>query len=328
MKILPLFLPQKGCPFKCVYCDQNIITKAAKNDLDRMQFLIDRFCTSNYSEYKEIAFYGGTFTNLEEKLVNKLFQLAEPYINNKTAIRISTRPDFIFTEQLQKLKTKGLRTVELGIQSFSDKVLTESSRNYSKAAAQSACRIVSSCDLALGIQLMPGLPGSNAASLKESITSVLELKPEFVRIYPTVVLKNTALEKWFNSGKYLPLTLEKAVEIASEMTEIFQKNKIKVIKSGLHSDIDKQNIIAGPYHESFGELVRMNLLFKKIIADYTETKTFVISEADISLFRGFKRKLIKKIKAEYQMETIPVIIDSKINKGNISFTDQTPQQSW
>ncbi|KQC07230.1 MAG: hypothetical protein APR54_06215 [Candidatus Cloacimonas sp. SDB] len=328
MKILPIFLPQKGCPFKCVYCNQNLITKAAETDLQHIQFLIDQFCQFNYSEDKEIAFYGGTFTNLEEKLIKKLFQIAEPHINANTGIRISTRPDFIFTGQLQKLKTRGLRTVELGIQSFSDKVLAASGRNYSKDTAQSACRIISSCNLALGIQLMPGLPGSDAASIKESITSVLVLKPEFVRIYPTVVLKNTALERWFNSGKYLPLSLEKAVEITAEMIEIFQKNKIKVIKSGLHSDIEKQNIIAGPYHESFGELVRMNLLFKKIIANYPKSKTFVISESDISLFRGFKQKLIKRLKAEYQMETIPVIVDPNISKGNISFTDQTPQQRW
>jgi len=328
MKILPIFIPHEGCLFQCVYCDQGIITKTHNIDYSRIEKTIYDFCYYNDTEKKEIAFYGGTFTSLPEASIYKYLRIVAPYINSRTGLRISTRPDSISNEQLNELAERGLRTVELGIQSFSEKVLSESRRNYTRETAMNACRTVKSIGLNLGVQLMPGLPGSDDETLEKTVSATLEIKPHFVRIYPTIVLKNTVLEKWFLSGKFTPLSLESAIQKAANMIDIFQKNNIKVIKTGLHSGIKHEDIIAGPYHESFGELTRIELIFKKIIANYQKSKTFVISEYDISLFKGFNAKLIRKIKGEFEMKMIPVIIDQKISKGCISFSNRKPQLIW
>jgi len=328
MKILPIFIPHKGCSFQCVYCDQSIITKTKEIDYLGIEDTIHDFCNNNENITKEIAFYGGTFTNLPKTMIQNFLRITAPYINSRTGLRISTRPDSIDHDQLMELSDGGLTTVELGVQSFSDDVLSESRRNYTRATAIEACQIVQSCDLALGIQLMPGLPGSDNATLKKTISTTLEIKPDFVRIYPTIVLKNTPLENWFKTGKFKPLTLENAIQKSADMIEIFQQNEIIVIKTGLHSDIKREDIIAGPYHESFGELTRIELIFKKIIANYQKSKTFVISKYDISLFKGFNAKLIHKIKGKLNMNVIPVIIDKEKSKGNISFSNRKPKLLW
>jgi histone acetyltransferase (RNA polymerase elongator complex component) len=328
MNILPIFLPLQGCSFQCVYCDQNVITNTLEIDYSKIKESIDKFCQNNEQLYKEIAFYGGTFTNLKKADIDNLLKLTDPYINDLTGLRISTRPDYITKDQLKELADRGLRTVELGIQSFSDKVLETSRRFYSKITARKACEIIRSCGLNLGIQLMPGLPGSDPYSLEESISITIGIKPEYIRIYPTVILKNTILENWYDSGEFSPLSLQEAIKISADMIERFEEADIKVIKTGLHSDIDSKNIIAGPYHESFGELVRMELMLKKIIANYQENKTFVISKYDVSLFKGFKKKLLEQIKVKLKRERIPVIVESHKRKGELTFTDQKPDLFW
>ncbi len=317
-----------GCPYNCIYCDQKAITNTSAIDFTQIERIVKEFCQHNYDENKEIAFYGGTFTNLEEDFIDKLLSITDPYISSKVSIRISTRPDKIFKEQLLNLSVRGLKTVELGIQSFSDQVLKQSGRGYSSQTAIDACQTIKECGLNLCIQLMPGLPGSDSISLQETITQIIAVKPDMVRIYPTIVLKNTSLEKMYNSGKYTPLTLQEAIAISTDMINLFNEEDIRVIKAGLHSDISKENIIAGPYHQSFGELIRIEQMLKKIIANYQKEKTFVISKYDVSLFKGFKQNLLKRIKAKLDLDKIPVVIDQQLNKGEIAFSDRTTNLIW
>jgi len=328
MIILPIFIPHKGCPYHCIYCDQQIITGSREINFEQISDSIGKFCSYHSSEIKEIAFYGGTFTSLEPEIINKFLTITAPFIDQNTGIRISTRPDAVDSSMLQSLKDQGLSTVELGIQSFNNNVLRSSGRKYTKDTALKATEIVYSHNLKLGIQLMPGLPGYSPASLEETITTCLEVKPDFVRIYPTIVIKNTGLDRMYLAGNYMPLSLQEAVSIAAEMTNRFQEKGIEVIKTGLHSDIDKADIQAGPYHEAFGELVRGERLFKKIIARYPGSGTFVISKFDISLFKGFKAEMIRKIKEALKINELPVILDQNKNKGDISFSDQEPHQLW
>lgn len=329
MKILPVFIPARGCPYKCVYCDQQVITNTSNIDLRTIEKRIKDFCKSNTDGiYKEIAFYGGTFTNLQKEFIEKLLSITDPFINKFTGLRISTRPDHIDLDQLQYLRQKGLRTVELGIQSFSDKVLQLSGRLYTKKIALQACQTVKSSGLNLGLQLMPGLPGFSRITLNQTLNTVIMVKPAMVRIYPTIVLKGTVLENSYLKGVYKPLTLAEAVALTSDMITVFEQNNINVIKAGLHSDISKENIVAGPYHESFGELIRIELMLKKIIANYQEKQTFVISKYDISLFKGFKQNLIYRIKQYLKLDKIPVIIDQNLDKGEINFVNKTTEISW
>lgn len=327
MKIFPIFIPHLGCPFNCVYCNQITITKSNIPSVQSIAEKVKTFCDNNELEEKEIAFFGGTFTKLSQEQQQAYFDAVNKHGNLINGIRISTRPDSIDQKVLDFCKVNNVRTIELGIQSFDDSVLKTTKRGYTSQSAIESCKLIKENNFILGIQLMPGLPGFNSESLKKTIETTIKLKPNFVRIYPTIVLKNTELENWFNSGKYSPLSLKKAIDITSEMISRFKENEIAVIKVGLHSDIDENNIIAGPYHQTFGELIRAEMLKIEILNNF-KNKTLEISPKDISLFRGFNSKMLKEIKEKKKLKNLPIIINKNMKKDNFIFTNAQPECNW
>ncbi len=327
MKIFPIFIPHLGCPFNCVYCDQDTITKSKPPIIQSISNDVKKFCGNNKLIEKEIAFFGGTFTKLSQKIQQQYFDAVNEFKDTLTSIRISTRPDSIDQDILEFCKINNVQTIELGIQSFSDKVLSTTKRGYTSQIAIESCNLIKKNNFNLGIQLMPGLPGFNASTLDETIKKAIWLNPDFVRIYPTIVLKGTKLEDWFNNGTYSPLTLDESITITSRMIREFKKESISVIKVGLHSDIAKDSIITGPYHESFGELVRAEMLKIEIINSF-KAKTLEISSSDISLFKGFDSKMLKEIKAILLLKEIPIRISKKLKKNNFIFSDAEPDRNW
>jgi len=327
MKIFPIFIPHLGCPFNCVYCDQISITKSEIPSIQSISERVKTFCDNNKLEEKEIAFFGGTFTKLSQEQQQVYFDAVNEHEDLINGIRISTRPDSIDRRILDFCKDNNVRTIELGIQSFDDSVLQTTKRGYTSQVAVESCNLIKKNHFTLGIQLMPGLPGFNSESLKETIETTIKLNPDFVRIYPTIVLKNTELENWFNSGKYSHLSLEEAIEITSEMIIRFREKEIRVIKVGLHSDIDEKDIIAGPYHQSFGELIRAEML-KNEILNHFQDKTLEISPSDISLFKGFNSKMLKEIKEKIKLKNLPIIINKNMKKNNYIFTNTQPDYNW
>jgi len=325
MRILPIFISHFGCPFKCIYCNQFDITKSRGINFNNITSQIKKF--SRYqTSYDEIAFYGGTFTGLDIELQKKLLEIANTYAP-QVPIRISTRPDFIDEGILDFLYKYNVRTIELGIQSFSDSVLLASKRGYDSQTAIHSCDMIKKSPLKLSVQLMPGLPSFSYDSLKITEKTTIQILPDYVRIYPTVVLKNTKLEKLYLDGSYQPLTIQEAIDIVSELIISFEKVGIKIIKTGLHSDISE--IVAGPYHESFGELVRQETLFKNIRLNYKKNSTIVISMKDISLFKGYKGIMIKKLKSFAKVDKLPISIDKNLSKNQFYFSDKIkPDYIW
>lgn len=327
MKIFPIFIPHLGCPFHCVYCEQEIITKSKPALVELISHEVKKFCEHNRSVEKEIAFFGGTFTNLPKKIQQTYFDAVNKFSNSIADIRISTRPDTINKKILDFCNNNNVRTIELGIQSFDNTVLTSTKRGYTSQTAKQSCQIIKENNFLLGIQLMPGLPGSSADSIKRTLDATIEIKPDFVRIYPTIVLKNTELEKWFNSGKFIPLSLKESIKISAKMINEFKKEDISVIKVGLHSDISKENIVAGPYHQSFGELVRAYDLQNRILQEF-KLATLEISPADISLFKGFNAKMLNEIKLKTNLQKIPIMINKKLKKNSFIFSNTQPDEVW
>ena len=318
MKILPIFIPHLGCPFDCIYCDQNKISRTDKIDLPEIDSLIKKFCKKNPENNKEIAFFGGTFTNLSINKQTELFNLTKPYLNRISGIRISTRPDAINSSKLQFCQKNHVKVIELGIQSFSDFVLQKSQRGYTSEIAINACRSIKKKGFKLGIQLMPGLPGFSNETLLKTINETISAKPDFVRIYPTLVIKGTQLESTFSAGKYTPLLLNESILITAEMIKEFEQNKIKVIKIGLHSDIQKEDIIAGPFHPSFGELVQVEIMFQKIIRKYKPNYILKVSPKDVSLFKGHSKLLIKRIEKYFSIKNLSIVVDPKLAKNKFA----------
>ena len=263
MKIIPIFIPHAGCPYKCVYCDQHRISGAVKMPtVKEVKSIIKRnLKTISKDEDVEVAFFGGTFTFLPESLQKEYLDAAYPY-----TLRMSTHPEAVSLKAMKVFKKKGGRLVELGIQSLDKGVLKNIKRETSTATIKNAARYIKKAGLKLGVQIMLGLPGDTLEKSIKTAKELIKLKPETVRIYPTLVIKGTELAKM----RYKPLSLKEAIHQATKAADIFEAQGVKVIRIGLHPSRDlasRKTVIAGPYHPAFGEMVRSRQMRNKIIGE-------------------------------------------------------------
>ncbi|MFN3534452.1 MAG: elongator complex protein 3, partial [Desulfatiglandales bacterium] len=257
--IVPLFIPTQGCPFRCIYCKQESITGVKRPiPLKEMEEILSKAINSKgfYSAaQREIAFFGGTFTGLDHEDKNQLLQMAKPFIERGYFhnIRISTRPDLIRKDTLEFLKKAHVKTIEIGVQSFDDMVLETSLRGYTRETVLKKAELIKEKGFLLGIQLMVGLPNESEDTFMEGVKIAISLRPAFVRLYPTIVLKGTQLAGLYHKGKYRPLPLEEAIGLCSWAICQFEESGIRVIRVGLHNLPSlREEIVAGPFHESFG----------------------------------------------------------------------------
>jgi len=267
--IIPVFVPMLGCPHRCVFCNQHVITgrsvKEYQKDLEKQ---LGEALKTYYSKGQyELAFYGGSFTCLSEDLQVSILNMAKPLIQEGkiSGIRVSTRPDAIHPGILELLLRHHVSTIELGIQSTDPLVLKESGRGHSREDIYSAVAFIKQYPFHLGLQMMIGLPGDTYAKSLQTVLDIISLKPDFVRIYPTLVLKDSILEKQYLKGQYIPLSLEQAVEWVKDLKMLFDYHCIPVIRIGLQANegLDRgRDYLAGPYHPAFGELVENGIYLK------------------------------------------------------------------
>lgn len=261
--IIPVFISHLGCPFHCLYCQQERITgqeewlPTGEAVAARVAAFLETRKAGKYS-HAEVAFYGGTFTGLGREKIEALLAAVSPFVASGAIdrLRASTKPDFVFPELLPLLKSYRMDTLELGVQSLDDGVLQATGRGYTRERVAQAVADLKAEGFRVGIQLMQGLPGGDEAEAVESARRAIALGPDFVRIYPTVVLKGTALETLYRGGRYRPWTLEQALRVCRNMKALFAAAEIPVIKMGLEFSTDeREGIVAGPYHPQFHRMV-------------------------------------------------------------------------
>ncbi len=268
---IPFFIPHYGCRHRCIFCNQ-IFTSNTRTLPDEYYIInkIESYLQNLKSSvtHVEIAFFGGSFTGLDKEIQKKYLAIAHRYYSLQAinGIRLSTRPDYINRETLLLLKEFSVTTVELGAQSMHDDVLRQSQRGHTVQDTLIASQLIKQFGFNLIIQLMPGLPEDTYDKSIESAHCTVTLHPHGVRIYPTVVIKDTVLENLYKEGSYTPLSLEEAIELCSHLYDIFISNNIPVIRMGLHPFDDTANdtIIAGPYHPSFGYFVKSRYCRNKL----------------------------------------------------------------
>jgi histone acetyltransferase (RNA polymerase elongator complex component) len=276
--IIPLFIPHMGCPHDCVFCNQNTITAsvASMNSAKVREVMESRLLDLEPLglETLEAAFYGGSFTGLPIEIQREFLGAVLPYkqTGQIQKIRLSTRPDYIDSKILDDLKSYSVDIIELGVQSFDENVLALSNRGHTVAQTLDACRLVKENGFSLGIQLMIGLPGDSKEKAQNSAIKTVEIEPDFVRIYPTVILQGSQLAEMFRCGNYLPLTTDAAVDIAKEMVRIFDQANISVIRLGLKStdNICNASDLSGAYHPAFRQLVEGALAFEDVKAQLSQ----------------------------------------------------------
>lgn len=268
--IWPIFLPGMGCPSRCIYCDQEQQTGTAPQTLARIYANLARDLDLAWQSHRrpfELAFFGGTFTSLPRSWRLRLVELASEYKSKGlvTAIRCSTRPDCCSEPVLSELAERGLDTVELGAQTFCPHVLRASNRGYAPQAIHSACTLVRASGLRPGIQLLPGLPGHDTWKWLHDVRQACNLKPDFVRIYPCLVLTGTPLFRLYEQGRFQPWSLDLTVLALARGFLRFWSCGIPVIRMGLPPESGLlQAVAAGPWHPALGSLVRSKVLLALI----------------------------------------------------------------
>ena len=271
----------------------------------------------NENLYKEVAFFGGSFTGIEQEKQKELLEAAYEFIKTKQiqSIRISTRPDYIDKEKLQLLKKYGVKTIELGVQSTNDYILKKCRRGHTFEDVKRASKLIRRHGFILGHQMMIGLPESTKIDELNTAKDLAKLKPKIVRLYPVLVIKGTELEKEYQNGEYEPVPLSQAVERCKELYYFFTHKKITVIRMGLqNTDIisdpknAKSEVVAGPYHEAFGQLVEDSIWYDAILEKIKKFNVKVkeieieINPENINNVVGHKKENIKKLKDLYDVD--------------------------
>ena len=300
--IIPIFIPFLGCPHDCAFCNQVKITNY-KDNINKENTIRQ---INQYLSYfpknenpKEIAFFGGSFTGLDKKVMISYLEIALNYKKKGIIdrIRLSTRPDYINNSILDILKKYEVDVIELGIQSLDNEILNANERGHSKEDSIMASKLIKDYGFKLGHQIMPGLyKDSFDKAIKTGLESI-KMNPDMVRIYPTLVIKDTKLEKLYKEGLYKPLSLDEAIEISSRLYMIYSYKKIPVIRIGLQPTEninEKRDVVAGPFHPSIRQLVETNIhkiYLEELINKYRlKNKIKIhISNREISIIAGNKK---------------------------------------
>lgn len=283
-----------------------------------------------YSHHKdlsetEIAFFGGSFTAIDKDYMLRLLKKGSELVENFSlkGIRISTRPDFIDKDILSILKNHKVTAIELGAQSMDDEVLFANDRGHTSEDIINASELIRANGFELGLQMMTGLYLSNSEKDYETALKIAKIHPDTLRVYPTVVFKETRLCELFQSGEYIPQTLDEAVKTCSKIIELCEKEDIKIIRIGLHSSGELQAAIGGVNHPAFTELCLSHLFLKNIKKRLKTKGKYIIyvNPKEVSVAIGQKKSnllalknlgFIVKIKENTSLKIKQYIVEEKI----------------
>ena len=331
--IIPFFIPHSGCPHQCIFCNQKKITGQHEiPDATRLPQKINGYLRNDRSDNPaQIAFYGGSFTALPLDTQKAFLEAVRPFIRSGRirSIRLSTRPDCISREVLDLLNEYHVETIELGAQSMDDRVLMLSGRGHTEADTVNAVTLLGEYNITVGLQLMPGLPGDSAHGFLNTVNKTIALKPDFVRLYPTIVIKDTPLEELYHTGRYVPLSFDETVSLCRDALTRFEQKGIKVIRIGLQPTEELRKpgtIVAGPYHPSFRQHVESSIFLDKMRAVLTgkvflEHKAVIlVNPSDISASIGQKRSNVGILKKEFGIHVI-IRSDHNIPKKTVKLME-------
>nr|WP_300005387.1 radical SAM protein [Tissierella sp.] len=319
--IIPIFVPHLGCPHDCIFCNQRKIASSITDvTAKEVEETIERYLAYfRKDSFIEVAFYGGSFTAIDINIQKNLLTIPLKYKNQGIIdeIRLSTRPDAIDKSILDHLKEFKVDTIELGVQSLDDNVLDKSGRGHSSKDVYRAVELIKDYKFNLGLQMMVGLPGDTMVGSLDTAREFIRLKPDCVRIYPTLVIKDTYLQEMSEEGTYKPLSLKKAIEICTPLLMNFYINNINVIRVGLQPTENIQlgeDVVSGPFHPAFRQLVEANI-YRIIIKEYIDSnysnikdKTLEIFSCDknISNIAGQKSENTFYLKEKYRLKKVKI----------------------
>ena len=335
--VIPIFIPHAGCPHRCVFCDQTRTTSHCEELPGAVQLdeTITRFLgyRKDATRHTEISFYGGNFLGLPTATIYFLLEFATRYVcdGRVQGIRFSTRPDTITTQRLKLLTKFPITTIEIGVQSMNNQVLRASRRGHTVQDIHHAVTLLKRASYRLGIQMMVGLPGDTTELAMATGEQIAALGPDFVRIYPTLVLQGSRLADWYHNGRYRPMDLEDAVALVKKLYALFVRKQIKVVRMGLQATdgLDTgEDLVAGPFHPAFGELVHSALWLEAITTKVhnlslrNHNLTIGLNPRLVSRVKGHNNKNVKILSNDFSLPQIKFSTDNRLSLDVIQLNGQ------
>ena len=335
--VIPVFIPHEGCPHACVFCNQHRISGRTGQDPvapAEVEKIISEWLARRREGSRhrvQVAFYGGSFTGLPEGRQEELLAAAAPFRQQGLVqeIRLSTRPDYVEPPVIARLLRYGVAIVELGVQSLDPAVLAACNRGHSAKQAIRAISLLREAGLQVGVQLMVGLPGQSFLSLAHTVRQVAALRPDFIRIYPVLVLKESRLATLYAEGHFRPLTLDQAVLQTAWMKNVFAGHGIRVVRMGLQPGPElEEALLAGPYHPAFGELVLARLMLRqtrralRTVPRGTMVK-LSIAARDRSIFQGMGSTNMKRLQQLGLSDRFELMIDPDQPRATLKTIETT-----
>ncbi len=309
---IPIFVPHLACPNECTFCNQRIISATQQApDIHTTELMIQKaMSTVTADQTCEIAFFGGSFTGIDREQMCAYLDCAAKY---GAGIRLSTRPDYITPEILDILQKYPVTTIELGMQSMNEAVLFRCRRGHRPQDTIQAAKLIRERGFSLVLQMMTGLPGDTPQGAISTARQCIAMRPDAVRIYPCVVLKDTELCREYLAGQYQPMPLEEAVDLCAQLLLLFEENHVPVIRLGLFSEpgLSGEERVAGPYHPAFGELCE-NAVYYRLLSHaledhrYREKVTVYVATGEMSKAVGQGRRNVLRLKKEKNIAQIAV----------------------
>jgi histone acetyltransferase (RNA polymerase elongator complex component) len=331
--IIPIFLPNLGCREQCLFCNQKSTKDGPPSPSSVKDFIVtslSKFPSEQKDREKQVAFYGGSFTAIHRDNQVRYLKEVQPFLASALidSIRISTRPDAFNKETLALLKEYGVKTVEVGVQSMVDEVLFLAKRGHCAEDAVSATLRLKRQGFEVGLQLMIGLPGDTCNRFLQTLDRVVELKPDFLRIHPTLVLKGAPLEMLWREGRYSPLRLDEAVQWLKKGVLRLEDSSIPIARIGLQPTRElERDYLAGPYHPSFRQLVDSALFFDMAtsllrISQKNDQALFFCHPKEISNLRGQKNENIMRLKEDFKLSEIFINGRQELPRGTLGLQAQ------
>lgn len=333
--VIPVFIPHAGCPHQCVFCNQKAITRSEVQvpSTEQLKASIRLYLNHLTTGRKpvQIAFFGGNFLGIDQQEVLRLLNAATTFVHEGIvdSIRFSTRPDTLTKERLAILRGFPVSTIEIGAQSMNDSVLALCRRGHTAQHTAGAAYLTKTGGYEVGIQMMVGLPGDDEAGAISTGRQIADLEPDFVRIYPAVVLEHSPLANWFRKGQYIPLSLSACVSLVKKLYLMFQDSNIAVIRMGLQMTSELENgsvLLAGPFHPAFGHLV-ISQIYRDKVTELLKTSdrvldamTLRVNPKRISTMRGQKNENILYLKNRFHIRNIGVTGDPLMPDHHISLS--------
>jgi histone acetyltransferase (RNA polymerase elongator complex component) len=336
--IIPIFLPNLGCHERCLFCNQKASSEGLPSPSSVRNFIEASLAGIPYDKKnreKQVAFYGGSFTATQRDDQVSYLKEVQPFLGSGLidSIRISTRPDALDEETLLLLKEYGVKTVEVGVQSMIDEVLTLANRGHCAKDTVDAVYRLKSGNFEVGLQLMIGLPGDTCDRFLQTLDRVIELKPDFVRIHPTLVLKGAPLEILWRSGGYFSLSLEEAVQWLKRGILRLENSSIQVARIGLQPTLElERDYLTGPYHPAFRQLVDSAIFFDMATSLLQVSKKngqvlLLCHPKEISNLRGQRNENIQRLKKRFKLSEILIEERQELPRGTLGLQTQGEEVS-